>query len=202
MKVIDVDIDKVEPYKNNPRNNLEAIDKVADSLKEFGWQQPIVVDSDYIVIVGHTRLLAAKQLGYEKVPIVIAENLTDEQVKAYRLADNKVSEFSDWNSKALDKELDGILNIDMSDFGFNLSFDEAMPEIEDETPPEIKFTEELLEENNYIVLKFDNSVDWLQAQTVFGMETVKALHSKPNFEAKGTGRVIDGAKALNNLIGG
>lgn len=202
MKVIDVDIDKVVPYENNPRNNLDAIDKVAESLKAFGWQQPIVVDRDYIVIVGHTRLLAAKQLGYEKVPVVVADKLKDEQVKAYRLADNKVSEFSVWDSTALDEELDAILNIDMSDFGFNLSLDEVLPEIEDETPPEVNFTEELLEENNYIVLKFDNSVDWLQAQTVFGLETVKALHSKPNFEAKGTGRVIDGAKAINNLIGG
>lgn len=202
MKVIDVDIDKVVPYENNPRNNLDAIDKVAESLKAFGWQQPIVVDRDYIVIVGHTRLLAAKQLGYAKVPVVVADKLKDEQVKAYRLADNKVSEFSVWNGAALDEELDAILNIDMSDFGFDLSLDDVLPEVEDETPPEVNFTEELLEENNYIVLKFDNSVDWLQAQTVFGLETVKALHSKPNFEAKGTGRVIDGAKAINDLIGG
>lgn len=202
MKVIDVDIDKVVPYENNPRNNLDAIDKVAESLKAFGWQQPIVVDRDYIVIVGHTRLLAAKQLGYEKVPVVVADKLKDEQVKAYRLADNKVSEFSVWNGAALDEELDAILNIDMSDFGFDLSLDDVLPEVEDETSPEVNFTEELLEENNYIVLKFDNSVDWLQAQTVFGLETVKALHSKPNFEAKGTGRVIDGAKAINDLIGG
>lgn len=120
MDVLQVDVNKVIPYENNPRFNAEAVEPVANSIKEFGFQQPIVVDKDNIVIVGHTRLKAAKSLGLEKVPVVVATNLTSEQVDAYRLADNKVSEFSDWDFGLLNLELDNIEEIDMTDFGFNL----------------------------------------------------------------------------------
>lgn len=199
MKVENWSIDKVKPYPHNPRDNDDAVPYVANSIKEFGWQQPIVVDKDGVIIAGHTRLKAAKQLGLKQVPIVIAENLTDEQVKAFRLADNKTGEFADWD-KTLQKELDSIVDIDMAIFGFE-------PEDEDdeyEAPiePEIEFTSELLEKNNYVVLTFDNDVDWLQAQTLLGLKTVKALDSKPGFERKGIGRVVDGASAINKIING
>lgn len=82
-------IKEIRPYEHNPRNNDGAVDAVAASIKEFGWQQPIVVDKDGVIIAGHTRYKAAKKLGLKEVPVVVAENLTDEQVKAYRLADNK-----------------------------------------------------------------------------------------------------------------
>ena len=88
MKVQEMNIDEVKPYENNPRVNDKSVDDVAKSIKEFGWQQPIVVDKDNVIIVGHTRWKAAKKLGMKKVPVVVASNLTPEQVKAYRLADN------------------------------------------------------------------------------------------------------------------
>ena len=119
MKVENWDIGKVKPYAKNPRNNDGAVDATANSIKEFGWQQPIVVDKDGVIIVGHTRLKAAKKLKLKQVPVTIAESLTDEQVKAYRLADNKVGELADWDFGLLDDELAGIDDLDMSDFGFS-----------------------------------------------------------------------------------
>lgn len=118
MKVINVPINSIKPYENNPRNNDQGVDAVAKSIKEFNWQQPIVVDKDKVIIVGHTRYKAAKKLGMDKVPVVVADGLSPEQVKAYRLADNKTGELTDWDESLLDEELNDILDIDMSDFGF------------------------------------------------------------------------------------
>lgn len=118
MQVKTVSIDKIKPYENNPRNNDDAVDAVANSIKEFGWQQPIVVDNGGVIIAGHTRYKAAKKLGYKEVPIVVADKLTEEQVNAYRLADNKVGELAEWDDAELSEELNKILDINMADFGF------------------------------------------------------------------------------------
>lgn len=193
MEVKEWQIDKVKPYDKNPRNNDDAVEATANSIKEFGWQQPIVVDKDGVIIVGHTRLKAAKKLNMDQVPVTVAENLTDEQVKAYRLADNKTGELADWESKMLNEELDEILNIDMEQFGFEPEEDE---EIEEE--PEVEFSQELNEENNYIVLKFDNSVDWQQVITIFDVKPVQDTNTK--MVRKGVGRVLDGSKLVNGLI--
>jgi site-specific DNA-methyltransferase (adenine-specific) len=96
-----VNINDVKPYEKNPRKNDKAVDKVAASIKEFGFKQPLVVDKDGILIVGHTRLKAAQKLGIKEVPVIYAEDLTDEQVKAYRLADNKTGEFAEWDMDLL-----------------------------------------------------------------------------------------------------
>lgn len=88
MEIVNIAVDKLVPYENNPRNNTEAIQYVANSIKEFGFKVPLVIDSDNVVICGHTRLLAAKQLGLKDVPCIVADDLTDEQIKAFRLADN------------------------------------------------------------------------------------------------------------------
>lgn len=125
MQIIIKGISEIKPYENNPRNNDSAVDAVADSIREFGWQQPIVVDKDGVIIAGHTRYKAARKLGLTEVPVVVAENLTDEQVRAYRLADNKTGELAGWDFSALEEELAGLAEIDMSQFGF------ADPEAED-----------------------------------------------------------------------
>lgn len=119
MKVRLVPIENVKPYENNPRDNDDAVDAVANSIKEFGWQQPIVTDTKGVIIAGHTRYKAAQKLGYTEVPVVVANNLTDEQVKAYRLADNKISELAEWDFGALNEELAGIEDIDMTELGFD-----------------------------------------------------------------------------------
>lgn len=128
MQVVAKSIDEIKPYENNPRDNDDAVDSVANSIKEFGWQQPIVVDTEMVIIVGHTRYKTAKKLGMDKVPVVVASKLTPEQVKAYRLADNKVGELADWNLPKLNIELDDINDIDMSDFGFDENFDDNIEE--------------------------------------------------------------------------
>lgn len=124
MKVQLFDVEKLIPYENNPRKNDKAVNAVANSIKAFGFKQPIVVDRNMVVVAGHTRLKAAKQLKLKEVPVVIADDLTDEEVKAYRLADNRVSEAATWDDDLLKIELDGIVDIDMSDFGFDLDLDD------------------------------------------------------------------------------
>lgn len=131
MKVIEMPIDQVKPYENNPRVNDDAVQETANSIKEFGWQQPIVVDKDNVIIVGHTRLKAAKKLKLKKVPVVIADTLSEQQVKAYRLADNKTGELADWDMELLDIELDDIVDLDMSDFGFDDIEEDTNKDLED-----------------------------------------------------------------------
>lgn len=118
MEIVNAAVDKLVPYENNPRNNTEAIQYVANSIKEFGFKVPLVIDSDNVVVCGHTRLLAAKQLELKDVPCVVADDLTDEQIKAFRLADNKVGEIATWDLSALVDELKDINFLDMEDFGF------------------------------------------------------------------------------------
>lgn len=121
MEVKSMSIDDIKPYENNPRDNDDAVDSVANSIKEFGWQQPIVVDIGGVIIAGHTRYKAAQKLGLKTVPVVVAKDLTEEQVKAYRLADNKSGELADWNFSQLNEELQGIDDLDMTKFGFDES---------------------------------------------------------------------------------
>jgi site-specific DNA-methyltransferase (adenine-specific) len=118
-------IEKLKPYKNNPRNNDTAVNAVAASIKEFGFKVPIIIDKNSEIVAGHTRDKAAKQLGLTEVPCIIADDLTPEQVKAFRLADNKTGELAGWNIDLLNIEMKDI-EIDMGQFGFELS----------DTPPE------------------------------------------------------------------
>lgn len=137
-----IPIGDVIPYEHNPRKNKDAVDKVAASLREFGFRQPIVVDKDNVIIAGHTRLLAAKKLKMKEVPVLVADDLTEEQVKAYRLADNKTAEFAEWDTDLLNLELDGILDIDMEQFGFDLDLDDEDEDSADEIE-EDEFTDDV-----------------------------------------------------------
>ena len=138
MKIEYKNIDEIIPYENNPRLNDNAVDYVANSIKEFGFKVPIIIDKDNIIVAGHTRLKAAKQLGLEEVPVIKADDLTDEQIKAFRIADNKVSEKAEWDLDKLSIELQDI-NFDMSEFGFDdIELEDLTLEeeeiIEDEVP--------------------------------------------------------------------
>ena len=117
METITKKVSELIPYINNPRNNDDAIDAVASSIKNFGFKVPIVIDSNNEIINGHTRLKAAKKLGLETVPVIVADDLTPEQIKAFRLADNKVGEIATWDENALALELED-LDFDVSEFGF------------------------------------------------------------------------------------
>lgn len=130
LKVEYRNVADLNPYENNPRLNDGAVDAVAASIKEFGFKVPIVVDSDGVIVTGHTRLKAAKKLGIDTVPVIVADDLTPEQVKAFRLADNKTGELAQWDLDKLDIELDGIDEIDMGDFGFDMNLEVEADDVE------------------------------------------------------------------------
>ena len=118
MKIEYNTLDKIKPYENNPRINDFAVKYVASSIKEFGFKVPIIIDENNVIVAGHTRLKAAKKLGFEKVPCIRADDLTENQIKAFRLADNKVGEIATWDFNSLSVELANIENINMSNFNF------------------------------------------------------------------------------------
>ena len=133
IKVEYVSIDKIKPYQRNARkHDSKSIEVIANSISEFGMADPIAVwGKENIVIEGHGRLLALKQLGYDKAPIIHLDYLTDEQRRAYTLAHNKTAEFSEWDMELLTDEAESIFNIDLSDFGFDLSEEEEEQEQEE-----------------------------------------------------------------------
>ena len=162
MNIVYKKVSELIPYENNPRNNDEAVDYVAKSIKEFGFKVPVVVDKDNVVAAGHTRLKACEKLGIDEVPCIVADDLMEDQIKAFRIADNKVSEYAQWDNDKLNMELLDI-DIDMSEFGvFDIEDGEKLDIEDKEEKPEIEFTEVLGEEHNYIVLYFDNDIDWLK----------------------------------------
>lgn len=118
MKIVDKPIEWLRPYENNPRNNEQAVEAVANSIKEFGFKVPIVATIDGEIVNGHTRFKEAKFLKLKTVPVLIADDLTEEQIKAFRLADNKTGELADWDVELLYSELDELTGFDMTMFGF------------------------------------------------------------------------------------
>lgn len=213
MKVEEWPIGKVTPYDKNPRNNDGAVEATANSIREFGWQQPIVVDSKGVVIVGHTRLKAAHNLGMDKVPVVVANQLTDEQVKAYRLADNKVGELADWDFGLLDDELADIDDLDVSDFGFtDAELDAALGDDDgeaqddgfDEEPPE-KPTSKLGEvyQLGRHRLMVGDSTDSSQVEILMGGQKADLLLTDPPYNvALGIGGSVDEARKRHRRTDG
>ena len=137
MQIYDKRLDEIKPYENNPRHNDNAVDAVANSIREFGFKVPIVVDSDGVIVAGHTRYKAAKKLGLKTVPCLVADDLNEEQINAFRLADNKVGELATWDLDTLKVELDNIGEIDLSGMGFDLNDDKPAEDIIEPTEKEI-----------------------------------------------------------------
>ena len=104
MEIVNKKLSELKPYEKNPRKNDEAVQYVANSIKEFGFKVPIVIDKDGVIVAGHTRYKASLELGLDEVPCIIADDLNEEQIKAFRLADNKVSEQATWNLELLDDD--------------------------------------------------------------------------------------------------
>lgn len=119
MDIVQKGLGEISPYENNPRVNDEAVDAVAASIKEFGFKVPIVIDGSGVIVAGHTRYRAAKKLGMEDVPCIVADDLSEEQIRAFRLADNKTAELASWDEERLAQELAEIADIDMTLFGFD-----------------------------------------------------------------------------------
>lgn len=117
LKIVYKKIDDLVPYENNPRHNEDAIKYVANSIEKFGFRNPVIIDKDNVIVAGHTRTLAAKELGIEEVPTISVDDLTEDEVKALRIADNKTAEIATWDNSKLSLELEDI-GFDMTDFGF------------------------------------------------------------------------------------
>ena len=173
------------------------------SIDQFGMNDPIAVWKDNEIIEGHGRLEALKRLGETTVPIVRLDHLTDEQRKAYALVHNQLTMSTGFDGQKLNVELDSI-DMDMSEFDLYLEDMEVEPK-QEEDAPEIEFTEVLGEEHNYIVLYFDNEVDWLQAESLFDIGQKRQLSTRKDgkitesMKRTCVGRVLDGAKALEKV---
>lgn len=120
MNIIEMSVENIHPYENNPRINDQAVDAVAKSIQDFGFKVPIVIDKDNVIVTGHTRYKASLKLGLEKVPCIKADDLSEDQVRAFRLADNKVSELAEWDLDLLNEEMKLLEDFDMADYGFEV----------------------------------------------------------------------------------
>ena len=182
----------------------EQIQQIKSSIEQFGNNDPIAVWGEQNIIVeGHGRYEALKELGYEEVECIRLDHLTEDERKAYTLVHNKLTMNTGWNDVLLSEELNALLDFDMSAFGFFDDDDELEELLEEEVKPEVEFTEVLEEENNYIVLFFDNEIDWLQAESLFDIKTVKGLSTRKDGKgnpSKGVGRVLNGAEALAKIV--
>ncbi len=198
-----VDPNTLTPWSRNPRNNEEAIDRIATSIERFGFASPIVARTeDGRIIAGHTRHAAALRLGLKDVPVRFLD-IDEQKASALALADNRLGEIATWQDDQLAQilqELDSE-GVDIHELGFDMDEFEAMAEEIGAEPvePEVVFSEYLDEANNYVVLLFKNEIDWLSAQTHFELESKYSKRSNGKPWSKGVGRVIDGAEYLDNL---
>lgn len=119
MQIIDKKLTDLKPYANNPRHNAKAVPAVKESILKFGFKVPLVIDKNNVIVCGHTRFYASKEIGLDKVPCIVADDLTDEQINAFRLVDNRVSEFADWNFDKLAEELSDLQDFDFEPFAFD-----------------------------------------------------------------------------------
>ena len=202
-----VPLGKLKAYDSNARTHSpEQVAQIAASMVEFGFTNPVLIDKRGTIVAGHGRVEAARSLGLEEVPCIRLEHLTEDQVRAYCLADNKLALNAGWNMDTLAAELKGLeaVGFDMSLTGFS---PEELAEImgdtvEDTDPeepaPEVEFSEELLHAHNYVVLYFDNPLDWQVAQEKFELKEVKDLIPRKG-QPTGIGRVIRGSEWLNRI---
>ena len=195
--------DELIPFVNNSRTHSdEQVNQIASSIREFGFTNPILLDGEDGIIAGHGRLQAARLLGLDEVPTIRLDGLDELQKRAYVIADNKLALNAGWDAELLQLE---IQNLQDKDFDISLlGFDEKelmqiLGEEDDEVVAEIKFSEELMENHNYVVLYFDNDIDWLSAQTHFALESVHSKRANGKPWSKGVGRVVNGGKYLTKL---
>lgn len=188
MEIIYKTLDEIKPYEKNPRYNDEAVEYVANSIKEFGFKVPIVIDKNGVIVAGHTRYKASKQLGIDKVPCVVADDLNDEQIKAFRIADNKVSEKATWNILLLDLELSEIESIDMKLFDCDIQPEEKEIEVEvAEDNYEIELPEEPKAKRGYIyqlgdhVLMCGDSTKTEDVDKLMGETKADLIHTDPRY---------------------
>lgn len=200
---------KIKPYPSNPRINAEAVAFVANSIKEFGFRNPIIVDNAGVIIAGHTRLKAAKKLGLKEAPVIVADDLSDEQVKALRLADNKTAEAAEWDLNLLDQEISEIseiADIDMSDFGFEL--DEEPDDDADAVDDDFEEPENIepIAKRGQIyrlgdqILMCGDSTNKLDVQKLMGGEQADLLITDPPYNVAYEGKTSDRLRIANDSM--
>lgn len=203
-----VPIGEIRPNPRNPNKHpAEQIRLLARIITENGWRAPITVStrSGYVVR-GHGRLMAAREAGLSECPIDYQDYESDEQEIQDMLADNRIAELAEIDDALLERELAELREVgaDLELAGF-ADDDEGVEDVQEEPEPEVPFTDVLNEEHNYLVLYFDNEIDWMQAQTLFDIKPVKAFSTRmdgsenPKTVKRGIGRVMRGATALENL---
>ena len=208
MQIEYLKLDELKPYENNPRNNESAVQYVANSIREFGFKVPIVIDKDKVIVAGHTRFKAAKQLGLEEAPCIIADDLSPEQIKAFRLADNKTAEMALWDDDLLKSELEGLLDdFDMSDFGFfDEELDEAQePEVEDddydpEPPEEPKSKRGDIYKLGRHRLMCGDSTSVTDVEALVDGRQIDLLITDPPYNVDYTGKTKDALKIENDQM--
>lgn len=212
MEIVYKSINELKPYQNNSRtHDKEQIEQICKSIKEYGWTNPVLIDEKGMIIAGHGRVEAGKKLDIKEVPCIVLSGLTETQKKAYVIADNKMALNAGWNEELLKIELRSLQqeNFDLGLVGFDeKEIEKILGEIEIEEEPEEEFTEILNEEHNYIILYFDNEIDWLQAESLFNLKKVKCPSTRrdgkinKNMKRVGLGRVLKGSEAIKKIIGG
>lgn len=206
MDIINIALKDLKPYENNPRKNDDAVKYVAESIKEFGFKVPIVIDKNNVIVAGHTRYKAAKKLKMSEVPCIIADDLTDEQIRAYRLADNKVAEKAEWDSDLLGTELDGIIDIDMELFGFEDALkDDTEDAVEDEfevelpSEPKSKLGDIYQLGNNRLMCGDSTVLE--DVEKLMGGEQADMLLTDPPYNVNYEGKTKDKLKIKNDQMG-
>jgi hypothetical protein len=205
-----VDIKDLVPHPKNPNKHPDKqVDAFGVLLEEHGWRLPICVSTlSGFIVRGHLRYYTALKMGEESVPVDFQDYEGEISELSDLMADNRIPEMAERDEELLNTlltQIRGIPDVNIEITGYT---DQDLEKLSNklkkkvEKKPEVEFSEELAESSNYIVLYFDNDIDWLQAMTLFKLKTVKALDSKEGFQKQGIGRVINGAVALNTLMGG
>lgn len=204
MEIKELKLGDIKPYDKNPRKNDEAVQYVAASIKEFGFKVPIVIDKDNVIVAGHTRYKAAKKLGLKTAPCVVAEDLSDEQIKAFRLADNKVAEKAEWDLDLLDEEMIDLVEFDMEQFGFDLvvEMDEEVQEDDGdlEIPEEPKSkVGDIYQLGRHRLMCGDSTlID--NVQELMGGQLADLLLTDPPYNVDYTGKTKDALKIENDKM--
>ena len=181
MEIVNKKITELKPYEKNPRNNEDAVKYVKNSIEQFGFRVPIVISKDNVIIAGHTRYKACKELGMKEIPCVIADDLTEEQIKAFRIADNKVGEIAFWDNDVLAEELKG-LDFDMTDFGFGdfelniLTGDYEPDDYDDDLIEEYSKDESELLAKKRLIINYETEDEEEFLKKLFKVDQLKVLY--------------------------
>lgn len=187
-KIVMMALDKIKPYEKNPRYNDNAVESVAESIKEFGFKVPIVIDKNFIIITGHTRYKASKMLGLKEVPVIIAEDLSDAKAKAFRIADNKTAEKSNWDYDKLYEELNLIDDVeDLLKYGFTRDELDIQPAVDDLIDTEYYIEDDIFDkESGRLIITYANTLEesWLK-QKLNEKGILKDVYKVSNIVKKG-----------------